>query len=167
MGPCCISSSPVQTTCVGQLNTFSTRAWSWVPHLWKTSCVQPMLKSPHPKDLNSCRWPMTVCLSIWHWGGWRCHLLHPSLSYLQKAGSTVRVTCFHFSLRHLTAHISEGQVGVHRGGPPPHGIDLGLPHQPTTVLRTQDCDSDMVVCSRDSPGSLPHPLHCELSAQIS
>ncbi|KAI4887201.1 hypothetical protein NFI96_031265, partial [Prochilodus magdalenae] len=97
-----------------------------VPQLWKTSCVVPVPKTQHPKDLNSYR-PVALTshlmkslerLVLTHLrplvrpsmdplrfayqpgvgvdDAVIC-LLHRALSHLEKPGSTVRITFFDFS----------------------------------------------------------------------
>ncbi|KAI4896395.1 hypothetical protein NFI96_003160 [Prochilodus magdalenae] len=97
-----------------------------VPQLWKTSCVVPVPKTPHPKDLNSYRLvaltshlmktlerlllvhlrPLVSLamdpLQFAYQPGIGVedaiiHLLHRSLSHLENAGSTVRIMFFDFS----------------------------------------------------------------------
>nr|XP_057907087.1 uncharacterized protein LOC131104187 [Doryrhamphus excisus] len=124
-----------------------------VPQLWKTSCVVPVPKTPHPKDLSSYR---PVALT----------------SHLMK--TLERLILDHLRplcVQHHPASTSEGQAGEHRGGPAPHIVDTGLPHQPSTV-----CE-DTGLCVRHSclqyggsagngPGSVPfHPLHSRLLLQ--
>ncbi|XP_013889486.1 RNA-directed DNA polymerase from mobile element jockey, partial [Austrofundulus limnaeus] len=97
-----------------------------VPQLWKTSCVVPVPKTPHPKDLNSYR-PVALTshlmktlerlllahlrplvspsmdpLQFAYQPGIGVedaiiHLLHSSLSHLENTGSTVRIMFFDFS----------------------------------------------------------------------
>ncbi|TWW59863.1 hypothetical protein D4764_06G0013930 [Takifugu flavidus] len=97
-----------------------------VPQLWKTSCIVPVPKTPHPKELNSYR-PVALTshlmktlerLILAHLRPLLSsfmdplqfayqpsigvddaviYLLHPSLTHLDKAGSTVRIMFFDFS----------------------------------------------------------------------
>ncbi|KAI4901268.1 hypothetical protein NFI96_028900 [Prochilodus magdalenae] len=97
-----------------------------VPQRWKTSCVVPVPKTPHPKDLNSYR-PVAltshlmktlerlllvhICplvspaldpLQFAYQPGIGVedaiiHLLHRPLSHLENAGSTLRIMFFDFS----------------------------------------------------------------------
>ncbi|KAI4888458.1 hypothetical protein NFI96_007525 [Prochilodus magdalenae] len=97
-----------------------------VPQLWKTSCVVPVPKTQHPKDLNSYR-PVALTshlmkslerlvlthlhplvrssmdpLQFAYQPGVGVddaviYLLHRALSHLEKPGSTVRITFFDFS----------------------------------------------------------------------
>ncbi|KAI4896686.1 hypothetical protein NFI96_022894, partial [Prochilodus magdalenae] len=97
-----------------------------VPQLWKTSCVVPVLKTQHPKDLNSYR-PVALTSHLMkslervvlthlrplvrpsmdpppfaYQPGVGVddaviYLLHRALSHLEKPGSTVRITFFYFS----------------------------------------------------------------------
>ncbi|KAI4876174.1 hypothetical protein NFI96_003939 [Prochilodus magdalenae] len=153
-----------------------------VPQLWKTSCVVPVPKTPHPKDLNSYR-PVSlasylmktlkrlllvhllplVCpaidpLQFAYQPGIRVedaiiHLLHRSLSHLENTGSTVRIMFFDFSSAFNTIQpmLPKDKLKC-----------TGLDHYLTTwildyltnrpqYVRTQDCQSDMVVCSMGAP----------------
>ncbi|CAL8317899.1 unnamed protein product [Lota lota] len=56
-----------------------------------------------------------------------------SLSHLDMAGSTGRITFFGLSSAYDAMQPTEGQVGAHRGGAPPPSMAPGPPHQPTTV----------------------------------
>lgn len=97
-----------------------------VPRLWKTSCLVPVPKTPHPKELNNFR-PVALTshlmktlerlvlvhlrplvsssmdpLQFAYQPGISVddaiiYLLHTSLSHLEKAGSTVRIMFFDFS----------------------------------------------------------------------
>ncbi|KAI3357186.1 hypothetical protein L3Q82_015645 [Scortum barcoo] len=97
-----------------------------VPQLWKTSCIVPVPKTPHPKELNSYR-PVALTshlmktlerLVLAHLrplvssfmdplqfayqpdigvDDAVIYLLHTSLTHLEKAGSTVRIMFFDFS----------------------------------------------------------------------
>ncbi|TWW54745.1 hypothetical protein D4764_0240700 [Takifugu flavidus] len=97
-----------------------------VPQLWKTSCIVPVPKTPHPKELNSYR-PVALTshlmktlerLILDHLrplvssfmdplqfayqpsigvDDAVIYLLHTSLTHLEKAGSTVRIMFFDFS----------------------------------------------------------------------
>ncbi|KAI4875880.1 hypothetical protein NFI96_009457 [Prochilodus magdalenae] len=97
-----------------------------VPQLWKTSCVVPVPKTQHPKDLNSYR-PVALTshlmkslerlvlthlrplvrpsmdpLQFAYQPGVGVddaviYHLHRALSHLEKPGSTVRITFFDFS----------------------------------------------------------------------
>ncbi|KAI3363872.1 hypothetical protein L3Q82_001474 [Scortum barcoo] len=98
-----------------------------VPQLWKTSCIVPVPKTPHPKELNSYR-PVALTshlmktlerLVLVHLrplvssfmdplqfayqpdigvdDAVVIYLLHTSLTHLEKAGSTVRIMFFDFS----------------------------------------------------------------------
>ncbi|TWW71207.1 RNA-directed DNA polymerase from mobile element jockey [Takifugu flavidus] len=97
-----------------------------VPQLWKTSCIVPVPKTPHPKELNSYR-PVALTshlmktlerLILAHLhplvssfmdplqfayqpsigvDDAVIYLLHTSLTRLEKAGSTVRIMFFDFS----------------------------------------------------------------------
>ncbi|KAI3368241.1 hypothetical protein L3Q82_007961 [Scortum barcoo] len=97
-----------------------------VPQLWKTSCIVPVPKTPHPKELNSYR-PVALMshlmktlerLVLVHLrplvssfmdplqfayqpdigvDDAVIYLLHTSLTHLEKAGSTVRIMFFDFS----------------------------------------------------------------------
>ncbi|TWW54442.1 Serine protease hepsin [Takifugu flavidus] len=97
-----------------------------VPQLWKTSCIVPVPKTPHPKELNSYRpvaltshlMKMLERLILDHLrplvssfmdplqfayqpsigvDDAVIYLLHTSLTHLEKAGSTVRIMFFDFS----------------------------------------------------------------------
>ncbi|TWW71601.1 RNA-directed DNA polymerase from mobile element jockey [Takifugu flavidus] len=97
-----------------------------VPQLWKTCCIVPVPKTPHPKELNSYR-PVALTshlmktlerLILDHLrplvssfmdplqfayqpsigvDDAVIYLLHTSLTHLEKAGSTVRIMFFDFS----------------------------------------------------------------------
>ena len=130
-GPDAISSRLLKTCAnelcdvVGYIFNLSLRLGK-VPQLWKTSCVVPVPKTPHPKDLNSYR-PVALTshlmktlerlllvhlrplvsssmdpLQFAYQPGIGVedaiiHLLHSSLSHLENAGSTVRIMFFDFS----------------------------------------------------------------------
>ncbi|TWW55971.1 hypothetical protein D4764_09G0010210 [Takifugu flavidus] len=96
-----------------------------VPQVWKTSCIVPVPKTPHPKELNSYRpvaltshlMKMLERLILAHLrplvssfmdplqfayqpsigvDDAVIYLLHTSLTHLEKAGSTVRIMFFDF-----------------------------------------------------------------------
>ncbi|KAI3372609.1 hypothetical protein L3Q82_023086 [Scortum barcoo] len=94
-----------------------------VPQLWKTSCIVPVPKTPHPKELQQLQasssdvssdqdagetgprpsapagellhGPTAVRLPARHRAV--IYLLHTSFTHLEKAGSTVRIMFFDFS----------------------------------------------------------------------
>ncbi|KAI3372979.1 hypothetical protein L3Q82_023423, partial [Scortum barcoo] len=101
-------------------------SWGECHKLWKTSCIVPVPKTPHPKELNSYR-PVALTshlmktlerLVLAHLrplvssfmdplqfayqpdigvDDAVIYLLHTSLTHLEKAGSTVRIMFFDFS----------------------------------------------------------------------
>ncbi|TWW68206.1 hypothetical protein D4764_19G0000040 [Takifugu flavidus] len=133
-----------------------------VPQLWKTSCIVPVPKTPHPKELNSYR-PVALTshlmktlerLILDHLrplvssfmdplqfayqpsigvDDAVIYLLHTFLTHLEKAGSTVRIMFFDFSSAFNTIQPKDkGQAAGSWGGSPPHNMDSGLPHTKTT-----------------------------------
>ncbi|TWW80663.1 RNA-directed DNA polymerase from mobile element jockey [Takifugu flavidus] len=124
---CCPTSTWIQGLCGIFSHTFNlSLRLGRVPQLWKTSCIVPVPKTSHPKELNSYR-PVALTshlmktlerLILDH----LCplvssfmdplqfayqpsigvddaviYLLHTSLTHLEKAGSTVRIMFFDFS----------------------------------------------------------------------
>ncbi|TWW81704.1 hypothetical protein D4764_01G0015190 [Takifugu flavidus] len=66
-----------------------------VPQLWKTSCIVPVPKTPHPKKLNSYRaFSYQPSIGV---DDAVIYLLHTSLTHLEKAGSTARIMFFYSS----------------------------------------------------------------------
>ncbi|KAI3363629.1 hypothetical protein L3Q82_001257 [Scortum barcoo] len=158
--PACSSqhTSPAQTSCVGFLgNTFNlSLKLGRVPQLWKTSCIVPVPKTPHPKELNSYR-PVALTshlmktlerlvlahlrplvssfmdpLQFVYQPDIRVddaviYLLHTSLTHLEKAGSTVRIMFFDFSSAFNTIQPRLLGDKLQLAGVD-HFLDSGLPH---------------------------------------
>ncbi|KAI3374524.1 hypothetical protein L3Q82_021008, partial [Scortum barcoo] len=151
-----------------------------VPVLWKTSCVVPVPKTSRPKEPNHFR-PVALTshlmkalerivlrhlrplvspnmdpLQFAYQPGIGVddaviYLLQRSLSHLEDAGNTVRITFFDFSSAFNTIHPSLLRVKLERAGA---SVTSWLHGSPTTTLtdrpqfvRLQDCVSDVVVCS--------------------
>ncbi|KAI3353440.1 hypothetical protein L3Q82_019965, partial [Scortum barcoo] len=142
-----------------------------VPQLWKTSCIIPVPKTPHPKELNSYR---LVALT----------------SHLTK--TLERLVLVHLrplvsSFMDLLQFTYQPDIGVDDAprllgdklqlagvDHSPHFLDFGLPHtHRPQFVRVQGFESDRLLCSTGAPqgsgsGSFPvHHLHCRLFIQYS
>ncbi|KAI3351397.1 hypothetical protein L3Q82_020212, partial [Scortum barcoo] len=152
-----------------------------VPVLWKTSCVVPVPKTSRPKEPNHFR-PVALTshlmkalerIVLRHLrplvspnmdplqfayqpsigvDDAVIYLLQRSLSHLEDAGNTVRITFFDFSSAFNTIHPSLLRVKLERAGASDQlaaWVTNYLTDRPQFV-RLQDCVSDdVVVCSFD------------------
>ncbi|KAI3366018.1 hypothetical protein L3Q82_009846 [Scortum barcoo] len=153
-----------------------------VPVLWKTSCVVPVPKTSRPKEPNHFR-PVALTshlmkalerIVLRHLrplvspnmdplqfayqpsigvDDAVIYLLQRSLSHLEDAGNTVRITFFDFSSAFNTIHPSLLRVKLERAGASDQlaaWVTNYLTDRPQFV-RLQDCVSDVVVCSTGAP----------------
>ncbi|KAI3370023.1 hypothetical protein L3Q82_024817 [Scortum barcoo] len=128
-----------------------------VPVLWKTSCVVPVPKTSRPKEPNHFR-PVALTTSHLMKALERIVLRHlrplRSLSHLEDAGNTVRITFFDFSSAFNTIHPSLLRVKLERAGARPDQLAAWVTNYLTDrpqFVRLQDCVSDVVVCSTGAP----------------
>ncbi|KAI3354462.1 hypothetical protein L3Q82_018977, partial [Scortum barcoo] len=122
-----------------------------VPQLWKTSCIVPVPKTPHPKELNSYR-PFAYQPDIGVDDA-VIYLLHTSLTHLEKAGSTVRIMFFDFSSAFNTIQPRLLWDKLQLAGVDHHlttWILDYLTHRPQFV-RVQGFESDRLLCSTGAP----------------
>ncbi|MDG2555456.1 reverse transcriptase family protein [Vibrio parahaemolyticus] len=149
-----------------------------VPQLWKTSCVVPVPKTPHPKDFStfrpvaltshlmktlerlvlSCLRPAVASsmdlLQFAYQPGTRVDataifLLHRALSHLEKPGSSVRIMFFDFSSAFNTIQPALLRDKLEHIGVANHLTSWILDYltDRPQYVRTQDCVSDLAVCS--------------------